>query len=69
MENMQEICDRLLWVLEATRGGADVVSLEYVEDSETVIATHKNGHQKHINVACDSGMAMICGIIHSIDWF
>ena len=69
MENMQEICDRLLWILEATPGGVDVVSLEYDEDSETVIATHKNGHQEHINVAAYSGMAMIHDILHNINWF
>lgn len=67
MENMQEICDRLLWVLEATRGGADVVSLEYVEDSEIVIVLYANGFKKRVNVAYDSGVALIRDVMRNIN--
>lgn len=67
MENMQEICDRLLWVLEATRGGADVVSLEYVEDSEIVIVLYASGFKKRVNVAYDSGVALIRDVMRNIN--
>ena len=66
MENKQEICNKLCETLKLTRSAYDLVSLEYIEETETVLATFENGSIK-INVACDSGIAMIRDICKFMD--
>lgn len=53
--------------MEATREGADVVSLEYVEDSEIVIVLYASGFKKRVNVAYDSGVALIRDVMRNIN--
>ena len=67
-EYKQVICDLLLVTLNATRDGRDIVSLEYIktDTAEEVIVTFENGHQQAVNVACDSGTAMIKDIMSRI---
>lgn len=67
-EYKQAICDLLLVTLNATRDGRDVVSLDYIKTdvSEEVVVTFENGHQKRVNVACDSGTAMIKDIMDHV---
>ena len=65
-EDKQKILDLLLPSLQATRNLHDLIGLDYDEESETVIATFNNGYQKRVNVAIDSGTAMICDVIHQI---
>lgn len=67
MENKQQICDYLLVTLQHTRNQADLVQLKYDPDFEIVIAIWDNGALKHINVAMDSGTAMIRDIMRSLD--
>lgn len=62
-EDKQKILDLLLPSLQATRNLHDLIGLDYDEESETVIATFNNGYQKRVNVAIDSGTAMICDVI------
>lgn len=58
-ENKQQICDSLLQTLQLTRMCDDLRSLEYQADTEIVVATFTGGGFMNINVACDSGIAMI----------
>lgn len=66
MEDKQRICDRLLETLKLTRLGTDLIDLDYIEESEIVVAHFEDGGKREINVACDSGIAMIKDIIRGI---
>ena len=67
MENKQEICDRLLLALQKTRAMNDLKDLDYhVWPEEEVWAVFRDGYQKKINVACDSGLAMIKDVIRAL---
>ncbi|MDE6956653.1 MAG: hypothetical protein K2O96_00925 [Lachnospiraceae bacterium] len=66
MENKQKICGLLLPALQETRGLNDLVDLEYVPEQDIVLATFASGAVKGINVAMDSGMAMIMDIIKHV---
>lgn len=66
MEDKQKICDLLLPALQATRSLSNLVSLEYDSVQEVVLATFANGYQKTVNVAMDSGIAMIRDIAKQI---
>lgn len=66
MENKQEICDRLLPALQKTRALHDLEDLEYrVDPKEEVWAIFRGGVRK-INVAADSGLAMIRDIVEAL---
>ena len=52
--------------LQATRNLADLVELEYREDRELVYAKFAGGNQKIVNVAMDSGTALIRDVIGQI---
>ena len=66
MENKQLICDRLLECLYLTRALNDLIDLDYIDEEELVIAHFENGRCTAINVACDSGIAMIRDVINAI---
>lgn len=66
MEDKQRICDLLLPALQATRGLNDLKDLVYCQALETVLAVFPNGNVKHVNVAADSGTAMIKDIMRGI---
>lgn len=59
MENKQQILDALLQTLRLTRSLYDLEELTYESQSETVFAKYENGYGRRINVAMDSGTAMI----------
>ena len=65
-ENKQIICDLLLKTCQATRGAADLVTFEFDKETEIVTATFASGGQRRINVACDSGTAMIRDIMKNL---
>lgn len=65
-ENKQKICDLLLITLQATSNAADVLSLIYDEESETVTVTFLSGGKRVVNVAMDSGTAMIRDIMANL---
>ena len=65
-EDKQKICDLLLPALQATRNLHDLQELEYSEERELVYAKFKSGYQKVVNVAMDSGTAMIRDIVKQI---
>lgn len=66
MENKQKICDLLLATLQATNNAYDLVSLVYDGEQETVTAIFIGGGKYVINVALDSGTAMIRDIMKHI---
>ena len=61
-EDKWEICSLLCKALQKTRGASDLLSLEFDPESEIVTAIFTHGKRK-INVACDSGTAMILDIV------
>ena len=65
-EDKQRICNALAPVLRLTRNLYDLAYLYYDPGTETVKATFLNGHTKTVNVALDSGTAMIRDIIQQI---
>ena len=65
-ENKQKICDLLLITLQATSNAADVISLTHDEESETVTVTFLSGGKRVVNVAVDSGTAMIRDIMANL---
>ena len=65
-EDKQKILDLLLPALQATRNLYDLQDLEYSEERDLVYAKFESGYQKVVNVAMDSGTAMIQDIIKQI---
>lgn len=63
MENKQEILDKLLLALQATRLFRDLASLEYDSQTEMVTAIYDGGAALRVNVAGDSGFAMIKDVL------
>lgn len=67
-ENKQLILDRLLLAIRETRAGEDVVNLRYDPEKELVHVDFMSGNDgRIINVACDSGIAMIRDVLMHID--
>ena len=54
-------------VLKMTRALCDLEGLVYHGDTEEVHAVFGCGYTKKINVACDSGLAMIKDIVNIIE--
>ena len=65
-EDKQKILDLLLPALQATRNLYDLQDLEYREERDLVYAKFESGYQKVVNVAMDSGTAMIRDIVKQI---
>lgn len=72
MENKGEIVRRLYATLKETREFEELKDLEYIKETgktcyeEYVTATFDNGYTKKINVAHESGIAMIRDIIKDL---
>ena len=71
MEDKQAICTYLLWALQKTRGLSNLKGLSYDEKKEVVTAKiwppGKAQVEREINVAADSGIAMIKDIIRALE--
>ncbi len=67
MEDKQTICDALTTALRWTRHFEDLAYLKYDDKSETVLVQFENGCTRTINVAMDSGYAMIHDIVEHIN--
>ena len=65
-EDKQKILDLLLPALQATRNLYDLQDLEYSEERDLVYAKFESGYQKVVNVAMDSGTAIIPDIFKQI---
>lgn len=64
-EDKETICRLLCEVLQKTRGCADLRSLDFGREDEIVTAVFESRSQK-INIAGDSGMAMIRDIVNHL---
>ncbi len=67
MEDKQKVCDLLCKTLMATRNHKDLECIDYNKDSETVTLFWQSGTHKTVNVAMDSGTAIIRDIMRNID--
>lgn len=64
-ENKQAILDALVDCLRLTRDQHDLLDLEYDQEHEIVTVRWENG-AKAVNVALDSGIAMIRDVLNAI---
>ena len=69
MEDKQTILTALHVAILLTRAGGDVTNLVYDEERELVLVYFGNSTipGRQINVACDSGIAMLKDVINNID--
>lgn len=67
MENKQLICDLLCKALQQTSDQDDLERLEYDPQTEIVTARWSGDISKRINVAMDSGRAMIRDIMRALN--
>lgn len=65
-ENKKEILFRLEKLLRATRAGSDVVTLLLNERLDTVTIQFKTGFERKVNIAGDSGYAIIHDVMKVI---
>ena len=65
-EDKQAICTALCTALQLTRIGSDISEIEYHAEGEYVTVYYTTGHI-NINVALDSGAAMIRDIMRGIN--
>lgn len=56
MENKKEIVEKLYELIKVTRFGGDIDNMTYDDVNELILI---NDGEHKINVACDSGAAMI----------
>lgn len=64
-ENKQAICDNLAEALKLTRNCYDLIGIEYDREGEQCVA-HFIGGDVTVNVAMDSGTAMIRDIMRAL---
>ena len=64
-EDKQAICNALCTALQLTRSGSDISEIEYHPEGEYVTVYYTSGHI-NINVAFDSGIAMIRDILRGL---
>ncbi len=67
-EDKQKICDLLLIALQETRDGSKLSELAYNEETELVTVTYAHGHTIPVNVACDSGCALIRDVMNHVGY-
>lgn len=68
MEQKQEILNALLAAIQLTRAGDDVTALRFDPKEEKVHVDFENGKDgRIINVAMDSGIAMLRDVLNNID--
>ena len=65
MEDKQLICIHLTQTLRLTRGAEDLLTLQYDPERDVVTAVFQHG-SRVINVAADSGTAMIRDIVNHL---
>jgi len=67
-ENKCEIIEWFGKALKLCRGGSDIVKIEYSRDKwdEWVVITFVSGHQKSVNVNCDSGVSMMKDVLAAL---
>lgn len=66
-ENKFKICEELLKAVQLTRAGEDISGIHYDGEQEIVMIIYNNGYAKPVNVACDSGIALMRDVLKSIN--
>lgn len=66
MEDRKEIVMLLKHLFKATRAGADIRQMELGDDGETIRITFNNQCSMDINIACDSGIAIIMDVAKAL---
>ena len=66
MENKEEIIMRLKLLLKATRAGNSIADLILNEGQDTVIILFRHGAVREVNIAVDSGIAIIKDVIKAL---
>lgn len=59
VEDKKEIIFWLKRALQATRAGAGIASMVLLDGGDTVRIVFNSGCRKDVNIACDSGIAVI----------
>ena len=62
MEDKKEIVMLLKHLLRATRAGEDIEQMELSDNGEKVRITFSNQYIKDVNIAMDSGIAIIMDV-------
>lgn len=65
MEDKQKILNLLCRALQATDNASDLLSLTYLPHEDAVIVRFANG-RRQVNVAMDSGTAMIRDVVNNL---
>lgn len=71
MENKARITEALFEAVKLTRAGEDIAKMEYINDPnsygrEHVYIEYANGYRKRVNVAMDSGSALIRDVMKEV---
>lgn len=66
MENKQGLCNDLCRLLRKTDNASDIVKISYDPLEETATVLFDSGGTRVINVAMDSGTAMIRDIVNHL---
>lgn len=53
-------------LLQATRAGSDIDQMELSDNRETIRITFSNKCVEDVNIACDSGIAMIMDVAKAL---
>lgn len=65
-EDKFEIIKALSKALMMTRAGENILYIVYEAGHEEVQIKFINGYEKHVNVECDSGIAMIRDVVNAL---
>ena len=65
-EKKQAICDALAETLKLTHNCKDIIRIEYNSNTECALICCKGADPIPVNVACDSGTAMIRDIMRRL---
>ena len=66
-ESKRMIIAYLLRCLQVTNAGEPIEAIELSDDQETATIIYRNGYKKPVDIACDSGIAMIRDIAKAIN--
>lgn len=66
MENKQDIVKRLKLLLLATRAGSNIEDMVLNEKQDEITIIFKQGGSRRINIAGDSGIAIIKDVINRL---
>ncbi len=63
-ENIKSILEKLTELLQMTRAGKDIESIE--QAAEYAVIRYKDWHEVDVHIGCDSGIAAIYDIVKKI---